>query len=89
MLPLDAVWGRLKKRQGQAFETKKGRPFTYEIVGDVLHPSRTSYNISKREFGKALPHVQCDGPGAISDLVRGPCYVWALLHDKRVRGDDW
>jgi hypothetical protein len=55
----------------------------------MFHPSRTDYGISKAEFGKALALVPFDGPGVISDTVRGPSYVWAVLHDKRVRKHDW
>jgi len=86
---IDDLWGRLKSLQGQDFETKTGKPFTYEISGDVFHPSRTTYNVSKVEFRKALALVPFDGPGVIRDTVRGPAYVWAVLHDKRVRRQDW
>lgn len=88
-LSIDELWGRLKRLQGEGFETKSGQPFTYEITGDALRPSRTDYNVSKREFSKALALVPFDGPGVINRTVRGPAYVWALLHDKRVRGRDW
>ncbi|GGY04181.1 hypothetical protein GCM10007160_34800 [Litchfieldella qijiaojingensis] len=75
--------------KGQDFETKTGKPFTYDIVGDVFHPSRTDYNISKADFRKALALVPFDGPGEINTIVRGPAYVWAVLHDKRIRRSDW
>ncbi len=86
---IDVVWGRLKSLAGQRFETKTGKPFTYEIAGDVLHPSRTEYNISKGEFRKALELVPFDGPGVINRTVRGPAYVWAVLHDSRIRKRNW
>lgn len=87
--PIDDVWARLKAFEGREFETKTGMPFTYEIVGGVFHPSRTKYNVSKAEFGKALALVPFDGPGVINRTVRGPAYVWAVLHDRRVRKQDW
>jgi hypothetical protein len=83
------LWSRLRTYEGQEFETKTGKPFTYELSGDVFHPSRTTYNISKAEFQKALTLVPFDGPGIINRTVRGPAYVWAVLHDKRIRGSDW
>ena len=89
MPSIDDLWVRLKSLQGRDFETKTGKPFTYEITGDVFYPSRTTYNISKAEFRKALALAPLDGPGAIRDTVRGPAYVWAVLHDKRVRRQDW
>jgi hypothetical protein len=87
-LSIDDLWLRLRRSQGQEFATKTGLPFTYDISGDVLHPSRTKYNISKAEFTKALTLVPFDGPGVISRTVRGPAYVWALLHDKRIRSGE-
>lgn len=86
---LDEVWGRLKMFEGHEFETKTGKPFTYEIDGDVFRPSRTKYNVSKSDFRKALELTPFDGPGVINDVVRGPTYVWAVLHDQRVRRQDW
>lgn len=86
---IDELWTRLKIYERDKFETKKGKPFSYEISGDVLHPSRTEYNISKADFRKALALVPFDGPGVINRTVRGPAYVWAVLHDKRIRKQDW
>lgn len=86
---LDAVWQRIKRLEGQTFHTKTGKPFKFEIVGDVFRPSRTEYNISKADFGKALELVPFDGPGIVNYLVRGPAYIWAVLHDPRVRMQDW
>ena len=82
---IDEVWCHLKELEGQEFETKTGKPFTFEIDGHVFHPSRTKYNVVKADFRKALELVPFDGPGVINSVVRGPAYVWAVLHDKRVR----
>ncbi len=86
---IDQVWPRLTAHQGEAFVTKGGRPFTYTISGAIFRPSRANYNISRAEFGKALALVPFDGPGVISKIVRGPSYVWAVLHDVRIRTQDW
>ena len=86
---INNVWARLKELAGQDFETKTGRTFTFEINGDVFRPSRTSYNISKYDFDKALKLVPFEGPGEVNNAVRGPSYVWAVLHDDRVRQKDW
>lgn len=88
-LSIDDLWSRLRSLEGHDFETKTGKPFTYEISGDVFHPSRTKYNVSKSEFRKALALVPFDGPGVINRTVRGPAYVWAVLHDGRIRKRDW
>jgi hypothetical protein len=86
---IDEVWSRIGKVAGESFATKTGEPFTFQITGDVFHPSRTKHNISKPEFGKALALVPFNGPGVINRTVRGPAYVWAVLHDKRIRQNDW
>lgn len=86
---IDEVWTRLKKFEGDGFETKTGKPFTYKISRDVFHPSRTKYNLSKADFRKALAFVPFDGPGVLNRTVRGPAYVWSVLHDRRIRKEDW
>jgi len=84
-LSIDEIWNLVKSHEGEKFETKTGKTFTYEIYGDLFRPSRTKYNISKAEYLKALPLVPFDGPGVINNTVRGPAYVWAILHDYRIR----
>jgi hypothetical protein len=73
----------------EQFLTKTGKPFTFAINGEVLCVSRTKYNLSKGNFAKGLDVAPFDGPGSVQSLVRGPSYVWAILHDTRVRKDDW
>jgi hypothetical protein len=85
----DVVWGRVKAHEGQEFITKMDLPFTYTVSADAFYPSRTKYRISKKDFLKAFEHVPFDGPGVIKDKVRGPAYVWAVLHDRRIRRQDW
>ena len=89
MLDIDAVWARITTLEGETFETKTGKPFTFEISGTVFRPSRTKYNVTRGDFAKVLELVPLDGPGPISNLVRGSAYVWAVLHDRRVRRGDW
>jgi len=86
---IDDVWRRLKALEGREFETKTGKPFTFELDGNVFRPSRTKYNVAKADFRKALELAPFDGPGVVNSVVRGPAYVWAVLHDKRVRRQDW
>ena len=89
MISLSIVWDRIKQEEGDLFHTKTGLPFFYEIDGDYFSPDHIQYKISKKDFEKALMIVPIDGPGVINDIVRGPAYIWAVLHDKRIRGEDW
>ena len=86
---INDVWTRMIDLEGSDFETKTGLPFTYKISGEVFYPSRTKQNISKSDFAKALQHVPINGPGDISNMVRGSAYIWAVLHDHRIRENDW
>jgi len=78
------VWRTIIGLQGEEFHTKSGLTFTYSIKGDILIPSRTMYNISRKEFQKACGMMPIKGPGEIKDEVRGPAYVYAILTDRRV-----
>lgn len=83
------VWNRILACEGEQLETITGLPFTYEISGEIFIGSRTQYNISKSDFERAYAHVPIQGPGVISNLVRGSAYIWAVLHDRRIRQSDW
>jgi hypothetical protein len=80
----DVIWGRIVALQGEQFATISGLPFTYHVDGDALYPSRTNYRLSRGDVAKAYAKVPISGPGAINNEVRGPAYIWAILHDQRV-----
>lgn len=86
---IDSVWARIKSHEGSGFRTKTDLPFTYTVSGAALSTSRTDHNLPKSEFAKALQLVPIGGPGEISELVRGSAYIWAILHDHRIRLDEW
>jgi hypothetical protein len=83
------IWQQIKTFEGETFRTIQNLEFTYEITGDVLIPSRTEYNISKSDFGKVLERIPLKGPGEISNDVRGPSYIWAIIHDPRISKNQW
>jgi hypothetical protein len=83
------VWARIESHAGQRFATKSGRPFTYAIGREGLVTDFTDHPLAKANFAEALKQVPFDGPGRIAQKVRGPAYVWAILHDVRIRGKDW
>lgn len=89
MSSFDNVWRRIRAHEGEKFYTVRQREFTYSIEKDRLIPSRTVYWIAKSNFKKAYRMVPIDGPGKISNDVRGPSYVWAILHDKRILNGEW
>lgn len=89
MPDIDKVWKRIRHHEGERFETKRGKPLKYEVTGNVLTTDRAEQNLSKGEFAKALARVPITGPGKINNLVRGPSYIYAILHDSRIRQADW
>ena len=86
---VDEIWQRMKIFEGEIFRTIKNLEFTYGISGDVLIPSRTEYHLTKSDVSKVLKRVPLKGPGEISNDVRGPSYLWAILHDSRISNDEW
>jgi hypothetical protein len=85
----EGCWSRVVAHAGRTFRTKTGLEFTYKIDGAYFCPSRTDYRISREDFRKAFQMVPIDGPGVISRVVRGPAYVWAVLHDRRISLGQW
>ena len=85
----DEIWSRIDGLEGQIFHTKTGLEFTYIIAEGVLKPSRTDYKIGRADFETAYKKVPLGGPGEINQIVRGPSYVWAILHDQRISNGDW
>ena len=89
MRDVTEVWQRIKAHQREEFTTKSGLPFTYEISGNTMVVSRSpTYPFPASQFEQALERVPVDGPQQLHDL-RAPSYVWAILHDPRIRMSDW
>lgn len=84
-----SVWERIVAHAGETFRTKRNLEFTYHVDRDDFYQSRTKYRISRSDFTKAYQNVPLDGPGAINTEVRGPAYVWAVLHDRRISRGEW
>ena len=90
MVTIEEVWARIVKHEGEEFRMKKEEEtLTYEIQGNVFFSSRTDYQIPKSSFEKALELVPFAGPGVMNQDIRGSSYVWAVLHDPRIRLQDY
>jgi len=86
---IDEVWTRIENNQGQMFHTITGLEFSYQVMGNYLKTTRTDYNLSKQDFARAASMVPIPSPGAINNIVRGPAYIWAILHDQRISKGEW
>ena len=91
-LPFSVAWDRIKRHAGLTFYLKKGDPFKYQMVNDdSMNVDRVSQDffLTKSDFNKAYQLVPFNGPGVIQNACRGPSYIWAILHDARIRQSDW
>ena len=83
------IWRRIERHQGEEFRTRTGLPFTYEVQGDIFRSDRANQDVSRMDFERALAIAPFDGPGNINRQVRGPACIRAVLHDPRIRKDDY
>ena len=89
MRDVSEIWERIKAHQNERFVTKTKKAFTYAIEGNAFVTDRPKkYPIHVGQLAKALERVPVDGPNQLHDL-RGPSYLWAILHDPRIRMNDW
>jgi hypothetical protein len=86
---IDEVWGRIRAHQGETFHTKTGLPLTYTVTDNRLTTSRSHVALSVTGFSTVLKRVPVASPAHINSEVRGPSYIWAILHDPRIRQADW
>ena len=82
------VWRRIEEHEGKVFQQKGGKEFRYSVKGSYLKLSTTNQNLARSQLEKALVRVPLDGPGQINEL-RCPSYIYSVLMDPRIRGQDW
>jgi hypothetical protein len=85
----EEIWKQIVARAGETFHTKTGLEFTYRVDSDEVYPNRTNYRIPKTDFKTAFKLVPIDGQGKIYRSVRGPAYVWTILHDPKISRGEW
>ena len=88
MRDIDAVWKRIEAHVGETFHLVRGGAFTYEVVSGHVVPDRTSQQIPRSQFAKALELVPLRGPSVVQRL-RGPSFIYAILMDPRISTDEW
>ena len=85
----EAVWKRGLSRAGEAFFTKMGVWFTYTVGLGRVNVSGVKPPISKAALMRASLLAPIAGPSGLPSGIRGPSYVWAILHDARVSLRQW
>jgi len=85
----EEVWKRVVSRAGESFFTKTGLRFTYSVDGDRVAVNRVRHPIGRADLARAYGIIPVEGPSLLPSGVRGPSYVWAILHDARVSLKQW
>jgi hypothetical protein len=89
----EKAWKRVADNAGETFYTVTKLPFTYRVEGNSgLWFYRAGRRINKRlsrgDFDKAVDRCPLQKVTDIRDCF-DPSYLFALLNDKRIRGNDW
>ena len=88
----EAIWRRIVSHQGEQFQTVRGLPFTFEVEGAGIwffrDGKRVNRKLTRTQFEVALSRCPLTRTTEISDLMDYP-YVFAVLMDRRIRGQEW
>jgi hypothetical protein len=88
----EAVWRRIVSHQGQQFQTVRGLPFTFEVEGAGIwffrEGKRVNRKLTRTQFEVALSRCPLARTTEISDLMDYP-YLFSVLTDRRIRGQEW
>ncbi len=88
MRDIEIIWKRIVAHEGETFRQIRGQEFQYSVAQSVLRPSTTNQNLPKSVFDTALKDVPFENTVSLQKL-RGPSYLYAILMDRRIRGNDW
>lgn len=88
----ESVWHRIQSHQGEDFKTVTGRPFTYEVEGAGIwffrKGKRINRKLTRNQLNLAVARCPLRSTTEIKDLMDYP-YLFAMLMDKRIRGQAW
>lgn len=85
-MDINIFWNKIIAHEGEVFYTVTGLEFTYQLVSEnAICTNRTTYNLTKSNFKKALSLCPIEKPGDISKVIRGSSYVYSLISDKRLQ----
>ena len=78
------VWKNIKAHEGETFYTVRGYEFTYQVSGNAIRVNRANQNLTYSNFEQTIEMWPVNGPGELSQTIRGSAYVYALLADARI-----
>lgn len=83
-MKMDHIWKNIKAHENEIFHTVTGCEFTYEVHGNAIRVNRANQNLTYLNFEQAIRMWPVNGPGELSQTIRGSAYVYALLTDARI-----
>lgn len=88
----ETIWQRIVSHQGEQFQTVRGLPLTFQVEGSGIwffrDGKRVNRKLTRTQFEVALSRCPLSRTTEIKDLMDYP-YVFAVLSDKRIRGQEW
>lgn len=88
----ELVWQRLNAFCGEEFRTQRGLAVSYQIEGDGIwffrDGERVNRKLSRRQVEVGVSRCPLKSTTEIKDLIDYP-YLFAVLMDSRIRGDNW
>ena len=88
----EAVWRAIQNCQGEEFHTARGLPFTLEMQGNGIwffrEGKRINRKLTRAQIEMAISRCPLKSTTEIKDLMDSP-YLFALLMDRRIRGQAW
>lgn len=88
----EAVWRVIQNYQGEQFHTARGLPFTFEVEGNGIwffrERKRINRKLTRAQVEMAISRCPLKSTTEIKDLMDYP-YLFALLMDRRIRGQAW
>jgi hypothetical protein len=88
----DAVWRGIQSHQGEQFHTVRGVPFTFQVEGSVIWffrgRKRVNRKLTRAQVELAISRCPLKSAAEIRGLMDSP-YLFALLMDRRIRGQAW
>ena len=88
MISFDVAWSRIQHNAGEKFRQIRGGEFSYAIKNGAVIPDRTNRQIPRSNFLTAFDLLPFENTSRLQSL-QGPSYIYAILMDKRIRGNDW
>lgn len=88
----ETVWHRIQMHEGELFHTARGLPFAFEVEGNGIwffrDKKRIERKLSRKQVEAAIARCPLRSTTEIKDLMDF-AYLFALLMDRRIRGEAW